>query len=130
MNRRTRQTGALDLQLVFAALMGVFVVICLIKLAPVYIDNFTIGEAFKGVKEELEVDATKANKRHIQAMLDRRFTVNRIEQISTKDIEFVREKSRLLVKAPYEVRVPLLLNIDAVVKFADTGFEVNLPGDG
>ena len=129
MNRLTRQTGALDLQLIFAALMGVFVVICGIKLAPVYIDNFTIGEAFKGVKEELEADASKADKQHIRAMLERRFTVNRIEQISTKDIEFVREKSRLLVKAPYEVRVPFMLNIDVVMKFADTGFEVPLAGD-
>lgn len=129
MNRRTRQTGALDLQLMFAALMGIFVVICLIKLAPVYIDNFTINKAFQGVKEELEADSTKADKRHIQGMLERRFTVNRIERISTKNVEFVREKSRLTVKAPYEVRVPLLLNIDAVVKFANTGFEVPLAGD-
>ncbi|MGI9289350.1 MAG: DUF4845 domain-containing protein [Pseudomonadales bacterium] len=127
MNRLTRQTGALDLQLVFVALMAGFIIICLIKLAPVYIDNFSIREAFQGVKEELETK--KANNKQIRAMLERRFTVNRIEQIQTKDIEFVREKTRLLVKAPYEVRVPLLLNVDAVIKFADTGFEVPLTGD-
>lgn len=127
MNRLTRQTGALDLQLVFVALMAGFIVICLIKLAPVYIDHFTIRESFKGVKEELETK--KANNNQIRAMLERRFTVNRIEQIKTRDIEFVREKSRLLVNAPYEVRVPLLLNVDAVIKFANTGFEVPITGD-
>lgn len=129
MNRLTRQTGALDLQLLFVVLMGAFVVICLIKLAPVYIDNFTIREAFKGVQEEIVADETKATNKRIRAMLERRFTVNRIDRIKTKDVEFVREKTRLLVNAPYEVRVPLLLNIDAVVKFADTGFEVPLTGD-
>ncbi len=130
MNRLTRQTGALDLQLVFVALMGMFIAICLIKLAPVYIDNFTIDESFQGVKEELETNKTKkASNNQIRGMLDRRFTVNRIDQIKTKDVEFVREKTRLQVKAPYEVRVPLILNIDAVVKFANTGFEVPLTGD-
>lgn len=129
MNRLTRQTGALDLQLLFVVLMGAFIVICLIKLAPVYIDNFTIREAFKGVQEELAADASKATKKSIRAMLERRFTVNRIDQIMTKDVEFVREKNRLLIKAPYEVRVPLLLNVDAVVKFANTGFEVPIAGD-
>jgi Tfp pilus assembly protein PilO len=127
MNRVTRQTGAIDLQLLFTVLMGAFVVICLIKLAPVYVDHWTIREAFQGVQEELEPN--KADKKQIRAMLERRFTVNRIEQIKTKDIQFVREKTRLLVKAPYEVRVPLLLNVDAVIKFADTGFEVPLTGD-
>ncbi len=127
MNRRTRQTGALDLLLLFTALMGAFVVICLIKLAPVYIDHWTIREAFQGVKEELEPN--KANKRHIRAMLERRFTVNRIDQIKPKDVLFVREKSRLLVSAPYEVRVPLLFNIDTILKFPNTGFEVPLTGE-
>lgn len=116
----------MDLQLIFTVLMGGFIVICLIKLAPVYVDHWTIREAFTSVQEEIRPD--KATKKEIHAMLDRRFTVNRIEQITTKDIQVVREKTRLLVKAPYEVRVPLLLNVDAVIKFAETGFEVPLTG--
>ncbi|MGI9292915.1 MAG: DUF4845 domain-containing protein [Pseudomonadales bacterium] len=127
MNRLTRQTGALDLQLLFTVLMGAFVVICLIKMAPVYIDHWTIREAFQGVQEEL--GPNKADKKQIRSMLERRFTVNRVEQINSREVEFVREKTRLLVKAPYEVRVPLLLNVDAVVKFPNTGFEVPITGE-
>jgi hypothetical protein len=51
------------------------------------------------------------------AAVQRQFDVSRIDTISAKDIKFTEGKNGREANANYEKRVPLIANIDVVVKF-------------
>lgn len=122
---RRSQSGAIDLIVIFAILFGVIAIVAGIKIFPVYIDHWTIEEALTDVIEEAAASG-KPSKKKVKKMLGNRLQVNRIEFLTSEDMELERTKTALIAKLGYERRVQLLGNIDAVVKFPDTVVEAAL----
>lgn len=105
-------------------LLGVAIIIgtTVIRLLPIYLDYWTLDNIIEDVvKENTGKDVTPAA---LRSQLSRRFTTNRIESVSLKDIEFSSEKEGVVIDASHEKRTPLMLNVDAVVKFEEMRYVV------
>jgi hypothetical protein len=108
----------------FVIIVGVAMVLgtMAIRLAPLYVDYWSLSRVISDVAEESKgAEVTPAQ---IRQKLSRRFITNRIESISLRDIKIKNNDNGVLIDATYEKRVPLFINIDAVVKFEDALFQV------
>lgn len=86
------------------------------RLFPVYQEYYSAVSVFKSVTEA--PGAASESPAQIRVHLDKRFQISYIENINLeKDIKFKNEKSGKTVQLKYEVRRPLMYNIDFVAKF-------------
>lgn len=122
MRFRHRQQGLSAISILIIVLVAVFFGTCAVKLGPEYIDSFTVKRAVEATVEQAREQGmdTNAIKSSLQKMLD----VNRTEAISVKDVVITREKGTIIVDASYEKRVPLMFNIDVVLKFDSLRYEI------
>lgn len=101
--------------LVVIAVAGFFLT-ALFKLGPIYLENWTVRKLMVQIQDD--PDASKMSPAQVRDKLQKKLTINGVEQIHIRDIKFKREQGRgILIDASYEVRVPFMFNIDAVVKF-------------
>ncbi len=106
--------------LVIALMVGFFVTAA-IRIAPSYIEYLTVKEVVERVATEFNVEEdTIADVRRKLATI---LNTNQVYDIDYKDIEVYREDGRTWIDARYEVRVPMVWRIDAVVKFDDLLYE-------
>jgi len=109
----TRQTGLTLIGLLvilgFVALMAMVV----LKLVPVYLEAFAVEKAVESVQAE----ASARTPQEIKDTLVNRFDINNIETVTHKDIKIERNREKYIVRVDYEVRVPLLYNIDMLLTF-------------
>lgn len=122
MKARSDQQGMSLLSWMVVLFVVSLLVTCLVKLVPVYMDSYTVKSIVESIatKEKLNSSST----RDIRKALESQFMVNRVEAIKAKDIKITRDKGKVFINANYEKRVPILYNVDAVVKFENFVFEV------
>lgn len=119
---RSRQTGLGMIQT--AAIVGVagLLGLCAFRLVPIYLDHMTIRQVVKNAAEDPA--SREITTSEIRKSMQSAFLTNRIETIKLKDIKFTIDPSMIIMDASYEVRVPLIYNIDAVVKFDGPVYEI------
>lgn len=100
----------------------IFFATVLVRLGPTYVDSWSLDRVLSGLAEEAaEKEMTPFE---VREKMQRLFITNRIETLSTKQIKISREKRKLLIDARYEKRVPLMANVDAVVRFEEMVYEI------
>ena len=100
---------------------GIFVVVG-VKSMPVYLNHFKIVSIMKSVSGQS--DAATDSPDAIRKTIDKRFDVDMVSHIEAKDVKVVADssgKGRKLV-VDYEVRIPMVYNIDFVYKFKEEDF--------
>jgi hypothetical protein len=92
-----------------------FFVLLVLRLAPGYLEFYKV----KNVLESLKDEPYLGNKTpmEIRNLLQRRIDVNAIDSIQAKDIKIEQQNGKTTIATKYEVRVPILGNVDAVSKF-------------
>lgn len=122
MQLRSRQTGLGMIQ--WAAIISVVSLLglCAFRLVPIYLDHMTIRQVVKNAAQDPASREMTASE--IRNSMQGAFLTNRIETIKLKDIKFITERGMITMDASYEVRVPLIYNIDAVVKFENLVYEI------
>jgi len=110
------QSGAsLITWLILASLVGVVGIVAL-KLTPVYIQMFTVQSILESVATEPGVG--KEPKRVVWDKISKRLDVNEVDDVKFENFEIkVDDRGAATFSIKYEVRKPLLGNVDAVVKF-------------
>jgi len=109
-----RQKGAsLYALIVVMTLLGVLIMAGL-KLSPAYMDNMVIKNAIENLKEsgELEDMPLRDIRRYVTRTAQTNggsFQSDGLDQVEIDDVDYIAVE--------YESRVPMFLNIDAVVKF-------------
>ena len=99
--------------LVLMAFIGVFVYAG-IRLVPVYIEYLNISRTIEAVKTESGgADA-------IRNSIDKRFGVDDVHSITSKDVEIVRDGEGYSVHVAYDSEAPFLYNIGFIVHFDKT----------
>lgn len=84
------------------------------KLFPMYQQYWALKKVLKSVAQDSSVGADPAS---IRSSLEKRFDVGYINEISPRDVKVERTGEGVLLVADYEVRKPLIYNLDIVGKF-------------
>ena len=97
------------------AIVGIFAFVGF-KLFPVYAEYYSAVTDLKAACAES--DAPNANLSQMRDKLNRRFNISYVDSINTsKDLKLVKEGDMKLLNIKYEVRRPLIYNLDFVAKF-------------
>jgi hypothetical protein len=103
------------------AIMVGFFVMCAIRIAPGYIEYFTVRDVVIRVAEEYKKDVdTIADLRRKFADF---FNTNQIYGLKPQDIVIERRDGDIWINAGYEERIPLFYRFDIVVKYDDLEFK-------
>lgn len=116
MTYRTQKGISSGLLLFVLAMCG-FLLTCFFKLGPSYLDNSYITDALKSLAENHQDDLKTLSKSAIRSELGKYYSINNVRGDAAKALEVDRQKEKTLISVSYEVRVPLIFNIDAVMKF-------------
>ena len=125
MQPRQRQTG-LSIPGILAVLIMVgFFLMCAIRMAPPYFEYLSVKDIIARIVMEPEAD--KRGIAQIRRKIANIFNTNQIYELEPKDVEVYRKNGKTYVDANYEVRVPVMGRIDAVLKFDDLLYVVGSP---
>ena len=100
--------------LIVLGLIGFFVLLAL-RMIPSYLEYATVSSAL----ESLQNEPGMANKtpQDIRILLGKRFDINDVKTIKAKDVDIVNKGNAYLVGVDYEVRMPVIGNVDVVMSF-------------
>jgi hypothetical protein len=114
-NTRYKQHGATFVFWVFfLALIG-FLLMLGIKLFPVYYKGFTTQKIIEDIA--LEMTGKSPNKKQLWESIDKRLNINSVYGVSKEHYVYEKDKDSVSFGLDYEVRVPVIANLDAVAKF-------------
>ncbi|WP_237058743.1 DUF4845 domain-containing protein [Microbulbifer sediminum] len=92
-----------------------FVLTCVSKMGPGYIDAYYVSQGLKKLAEQDNLrDMTRSE---IKKELDKFFLINNVRGQPTESVKIIRGADSMLVSVDYEVRQPLLYNVDVVMRF-------------
>jgi hypothetical protein len=86
-----------------------------IRIGPIYMENATVKAALRSLKEKADIQDDSAAE--ISTMLQRRLEINNVRDIGRDNIVIKKDPSSLLVAISYEVRKPLMGNLEIVATF-------------
>ena len=123
---KKKQSGASMIGMMVVLLLGVAILTLAFKLLPLYMDNWTISKALEQVAQS--ENAERLSDREIVSKVQNQLTVNGVRNFDTKHLVVTRDKGRMHLVADYEVRTPIVKNIDAIVSFKNR-FEIAAKSD-
>ena len=120
-----RQSGMSVLGIiVMLAILGFFAM-CLIRMTPPYFEYLSVKDIISRIATEPETaDKSSAD---IRRKIDYVFNTNQIYELSYKDVQVFDRRGKKYIDANYEVRLPIIWKIDAVLKFDDLLYQVGNP---
>ncbi|MBV1881427.1 MAG: DUF4845 domain-containing protein [Pseudomonadales bacterium] len=121
-----RQSGLSGWAILTIILMVGGYAIIFFNFFPIYMDHFAIKRVLSNLEEE--VDTLKKTKKEIKITIMKRMNMNSVTTMQQKDIKISKKRGILTVRIEYEVRAPLVGDIDGVVHFNDS-IEVNVGAD-
>ena len=112
-NKQFGMTGMGWLTILF--LIGFFALLTF-KLAPIYLENYSVKGILKSFKEEPLI--TKKSKADIRKMFMARLITNGIRDIKKDKIKIEKKPGILKIGIAYFVQKPMVGNIDVIVTFS------------
>ncbi len=95
-------------------IVGVFIYMGM-KLIPMYSEFYSVKQALKGLAAEPEI--TKKGPVKIKDLFFRKLYISYAENIKPAHVTIVPKEAGYLVTVEYEVRKPLIANLDVVGRF-------------
>jgi hypothetical protein len=123
MIERKAQSGMSTLALLLVAVVAGFFLLCLVKIGPVYMQSWTVNSIVTQTAEEARSE--KLGKAEIYDRIAKKILINSVTDMTMDDVEVRGQGEDLEIDANYEVRKPLLFNIDVMVKFDNMTMKVN-----
>ncbi|KIP80207.1 membrane protein [Stenotrophomonas chelatiphaga] len=118
MNSMKAQRGiTLTSFLVVLIVVGFFLYVGM-KLFPMYQENYAVRSAMKSLANEPGIGSMQPA--NIQKLLFKRLYINYSENVKPANVKFDRKDNGWTMRVNYEVRRPLIGNIDVVGKFDST----------
>jgi len=102
---------------VFVLIIAAFFAFLIMRLFPVYSEYYSVVSSMKGIHSEPGVASMPPAE--IRDLLNRRFYISYVKSVKPENIKIDRKNGyNLTIK--YEVREPLVYNLDFVAKFEKT----------
>lgn len=90
----------------------------IIKLLPLYIDNYTVKNILQDLQSKPEiVTSSESIATAAKIYIQKSFAMNNISSVKAEDIKITPASDGADIDASYEVRINMLGNIDAIVQF-------------
>ena len=121
MNLPSKQRGLSALSILVIILVAVFFGTCVIKLTPHYLNYQTIKADVETVVEEAQ--QRNMSKSEMKSKIGKLFQVDMVDAITVRDVHIKQKDGKFIIDARYEKRVPLMFNIDVVLKFDQLQYE-------
>lgn len=112
----TKQSGWSSMSLLLVMIIAAFFLLCAFKLVPAYAENYYIVTGLKQLAAEPE-KLEKMSNEQIRRDLSSYYTINNVRSAGAKQLEFTRSSRGVVISNQYEERIPLLANIDVVLRF-------------
>ena len=100
--------------IIVLAVAGVFIYMGM-KVIPMYSEFYAVKEALQGLAGEPEI-ASK-DPAEIEKLFFRRLDISYAENVKPANVKIARKDAGYLMTVDYEVRKPLIANLDVVGKF-------------
>jgi len=110
-----KQTGMTAVGMLLAFILVGFVALMGIRIIPMYLDHFTVAGSLESLKQDPEVPGMSAAQ--VRSRLQRRFDVNSIDSVSSRDVKIKRVNGGKSVAVTYDATTPLFANLDVVAHF-------------
>jgi hypothetical protein len=111
---RRKQTGVSMIALLVVAAILIAIAVIGMKLAPSYIEFFSIKKAVNALGSESRGGASVAE---IRRGFDQRATVDAIESVKGSDLEVTKDGSGVVISVTYRKEIPLAANIGVYIEF-------------
>ena len=112
--KRTQRGMTLIGFLIVLAVVGVFAYMGM-KLIPMYSEYYAVKQALQGLATEPEIASKDPSK--IRDLFFRRLYISYAENIKAEHVKLERKDAGYVMKVKYEVRKPLIANLDVVGRF-------------
>jgi hypothetical protein len=112
--KRTQRGMTLMGFIIVLAVVGVFVYMGM-KVIPMYSEYYAVKQSVNGLANEPGVAGMDVAK--IRDLFFRRLYVSYSENVKTENVKLRRKEAGWLMTVDYEVRRPLVANLDVVGKF-------------
>ena len=111
--KRTQKGMTLIGFIIVLAVVGVFAYVGM-KVVPMYLEYFAVKQALDGLAKEgvAEVDGAK-----VRDLFFRRLDVSYADNVKHEHVKLQRRDAGWLMTVNYEIRKPLIANLDVVGKF-------------
>ena len=110
-----RQRGMTPIGWVLVLLLIAFFALISLKLIPIYLESFSVSSVIADLKDEPGIGAKSV--REIVSIVEKRLDINNVSRVSGDDIYIEKLGGTMTISAEYEVREPMLGNVDIVVSF-------------
>ncbi|SJZ83027.1 DUF4845 domain-containing protein [Novilysobacter spongiicola] len=100
--------------IVVLAVVGVFIYMGM-KVIPMYSEYYSVKQSMEGLSKQAGVAQMDPSK--VKDLFFRRLYINYSENVKPAHVKLVRKDSGYLMTVKYEVRRPLIANLDVVGRF-------------
>jgi Domain of unknown function (DUF4845) len=112
-----QQHGMTPLGILTILVLVAFGAYLILRLAPVYIENYAVASSLKSLKQDMEIKEKAPEQ--VYESLKRRFEINDVKNVKKDNIKIARSGGIMTVDVKYNVTVPLISNISLLVAFED-----------
>ena len=88
------------------------------RVVPMYLEYMQVVKALEGVAQEPGIETMDPDRIH--NLLGRRFNIGYVETINSKDVKILRDANGMRLSVNYEVRKPVVSNVDLIMHFEKT----------
>lgn len=106
-----KQRGMSFISLLFVLGLFIFFIVLGIRLVPVYMENQAVEKIIN------DIESSQPSIQEAKTTFDKRASIEYIDTVRSKDLEFAMEDGSLVVHYEYEKRVSLVSNLSLVVDF-------------
>ena len=112
---RTRQRGVTLMGLLMASFLIVLVALLGMRLAPSYIEYYSIKKAVVGIANDTR--GRGATMSEVRRLFENRQAIDDFKSVDAKDLEITKEGNDYVIVASYRREVPLFANIGVYIDF-------------
>ena len=125
MTARRHQSGMSILGMLTILLMLGFFAMCIIRMTPPFMEYLSVKDIVS--RMAMEPDIAQLSSADIRRKISNIFNSNQIYLLDPKDVEVFSKNGKTFIDANYEVRLPVMWRIDAIMKFDDLLYETGNP---
>jgi len=111
------QQGLTLISLIFTLGLLAFFVLLILKIGPIYLDHSKVVNALAALEKTPDVETM--TEPEIRGILDKRFNMNYVTDVTRDDIKITQGGNYLKVVVEYDVIKPIFGNLSVLVEFND-----------